>query len=60
MANKSIQKEDEARFTKEQLLASKRFKCRLYLVSALLTDGKEYTIEEVENEIQKYLKKEVH
>lgn len=46
----------EPTFTKESLLNSKRFRNERDLVSALLIDGKEYTISEVEGMITKYMK----
>lgn len=46
----------EPKFTKEALVNSKRFYDERDLVSALLEDGAEYTISEVENMIAKYMK----
>ena len=46
-------------FTKEALMNSKRFRNERDLVSALLEDGKEYTIPEVEDAIAKYMKGKV-
>ena len=49
----------EPAFTKEALMNSKRFRNERDLVSALLEDGKEYTIPEVEDAIAKYMKGKV-
>lgn len=46
-------------FTKESLVNSKRFRNERDLVSALLEDGAEYTVSEVENKIAEYLKGKV-
>lgn len=49
----------EPKFTKAALVKSKRFCDKCDLVSALLEDGAEYTISEVEDMIAKYLKGKV-
>ncbi len=46
-------------FTKEQLLLSDRFSGRRDLLNALLDDGKQYTISEVETALNIYLKGKV-
>ena len=43
-------------FSKEQLLAAERFRGRRDVVNALLTEGGQYTIADVEQLIEKYLK----
>lgn len=52
--------EDELRverlFSKEQLLAAERFQERKDIVNALLSPDKEYTVEAVEQMIDKYMK----
>lgn len=53
-------KATEPVFTKEQILKANRFAKRKDLVNALLTDGKEYSIDQVERMIQKYLKGKVN
>nr|DAQ25862.1 MAG TPA: hypothetical protein [Caudoviricetes sp.] len=50
---------EQSKFTKEQLLDSDRFRDRIDLVSAILSDGEEYTIEFVEEQIEKYMKGQV-
>ena len=49
----------ESKFTKEALVNSKRFRNERDIVSALLEDGVEYTVSEVEEMITEYLKGEV-
>ena len=46
----------ENKFTKEQLLGSKRFHERRDIVAALLTEGEQYTIKAVEQKIEDYMK----
>lgn len=48
-----------AAFTKDQLLASKRYANRQDILNALLVNGKEYTTEQVDALIEKYMKREV-
>lgn len=49
----------EIRFSKEQLLAAKRFRDKKDLVNALLEDGELYTMKSVEEKIEKYKKGKV-
>lgn len=49
----------EPKFTKEVLVKSKKFKDKRDLVSAILEDGVEYTVEEAEKEIEKFMKGKV-
>ena len=49
----------EPKFTKEALVNSKRFRDERDIVSALLEDGVEYTISEVETMIMEYMKGKV-
>lgn len=49
----------EPTFTKEILVNSKRFRNKQDIVSALLKDGVEYTISDVEGMIEKYMKGKV-
>lgn len=46
----------EPKFTKEQVLASARYENRKDLVSALLHDGREYTITEVDRMVDQIMK----
>ena len=43
-------------FSKEPLLAAERFRGRRDIVNALLAEGEQYTIAEVEQMIEKYMK----
>lgn len=49
----------EPTFTKENLVNSKRFHDKQDIVSALLKNGVEYTISDVEDMIEKYMKGKV-
>lgn len=46
----------ESRFSKEQLLASKRYRPRRDCIAALLRDGQEYTLEEVDARLRQFEK----
>lgn len=54
--NKDFQ---ESKFSKEQLLAAKCFEGRRDIVAALLAQGKQYTIKEVQEKIENYMKGKV-
>ena len=49
----------EPKFTKDALLLSKRFRNERDIVTALLKDGVEYTVSEVEVMITEYMKGKV-
>ena len=49
----------ESLFTKEQLLAAKRFQGKRDIVNALLSPDKQYAVETVEEMIEKYMKGQV-
>lgn len=49
----------EKLFSKEQLLAAERFQERKDIVNALLSPDKPYTVEAVEQMIEKYMKGQV-
>jgi len=49
----------EPTFTKEALMNSRRFRNERDIVSALLKDGVEYTVPEVEDMITEYMKGKV-
>lgn len=60
MANKTAAKQpQEIKYTKAALAGSKRFQTRRDLLNAILIDGEEYTVEEIEKAINNYLNKEV-
>ena len=50
----------EVKFSKSQLLAAKRFSGKRGILEALLSDGEEYTVETVEQMIEKYMKGKVN
>ena len=49
----------ENKFSKEQLIASKRFQDRRDILEALLVTGKKYTVKAVEEKIEIYMKGKV-
>ncbi|MDD3569574.1 MAG: hypothetical protein PHY44_00535 [Lachnospiraceae bacterium] len=53
------QDEDEPKFTKEQLLNSKKYGNRKDMLTALLTDGESYTHSEVSRITEEFLKGEI-
>jgi hypothetical protein len=50
---------NEATFTKQQLIASKKYAEKKDLLNALLVDGKSYSLIEVEETIDGFLKGKV-
>lgn len=52
-------KQDEPKFTRQQVLTSARYKNRRDLVSALLNDDRTYTITEVDQKINQFMKGKV-
>lgn len=46
-------------FSKEQLLAAERFRGRRDIVNALLAEGEQYTIADVEQMIEKYMRSKI-
>ena len=46
----------EQKFSKEQIATSKKYESRKDLINALLTDSETYTLEDVDEKIEKYLK----
>jgi hypothetical protein len=61
MAKKAAAAEQpqETKYTKAALAGSNRFQFKRDLLNAILIDGEEYTIAEVEKAINNYLNKEV-
>lgn len=59
MAKTENKAEQAAAFTKAQLTASKKYANRRDIISALLDDGKTYTLDEVDALIDKYMKGKV-
>ncbi len=52
-------KSTENVYTKEQIMKSKKYKNRVDLLGAILSDSKQYTLQEVESEIDKFMKRKV-
>nr|DAK81193.1 MAG TPA: hypothetical protein [Caudoviricetes sp.] len=57
--NAAKSEQTEPMFSKEQILASARFANKRDLVDALLDEDKSYTIETVDNLVEKYMKGKV-
>lgn len=51
--------EQESLFTKEQLLNSSKYKNRVDLLNVLLVDNKQYSLSEVDEKINKFMKRSV-
>lgn len=49
-------KKSESTFSKAQILASKKYKHNIDILTVLLKDGERYSIDEVEKLINKYMK----
>lgn len=50
---------DIDKFTKEQLINSKKYLKKKYIIKVLLDDGKSYSFDEVDQMLQQFYKKEV-
>lgn len=50
----------EVKFSKEQLVKSKRFSGLKDLLNTILEDGKEYTLDDVVSRVEKYMKGKVN
>lgn len=48
------------KYSKEQIIESKKFKSRVDVLKVILDENKTYTIAEVENEINKFMKGKVN
>lgn len=59
MTKEKPKKKTENKFTKSQVLASKKFTNK-DLINAILEEDRIYTLKEVEAEINKYLKRKVN
>lgn len=58
-ADQAVTGKVENKFSKEQLLASNRFRERRDILEALLTAGELYTVKTVEEKIESYMKGKV-
>lgn len=59
MTNKINERSTQAVYTKDQLLASKKYAGRRDIVNALLDNNKQYTTDEVDTIIENYMKGKV-
>lgn len=59
MAEKKVQSK-ENRYTKEQVLASKKITYSKDLINAILSEDRTYTFSEVEAEIKAFMKRKVN
>lgn len=59
MTKKSEESKQENTFSKQEILASKRFANRVDLLKAILDDKKSYVVKEVEEIIEDFLKRKV-
>lgn len=57
---KVVNKIVEDKYTKEQIVTSKRFANNVDLLNALLKDNKKYTLKEVDKIIENYMKGKVN
>lgn len=55
-----INQETVISYSKEQILGSKKYKNRRDALNAILADGKEYTVEEVDALLEKFMKGKVN
>lgn len=58
-ADQAVTRKAENKFSKEQLIASSRFRERRDILEALLETGKLYTVKTVEEKIESYMKGKV-
>lgn len=59
MATKKVETKQEVLFTKEQILASKKYSNRRDALGAVLVDSKTYTLEQVDSLLEKFMKGKV-
>lgn len=60
MKVKKDEKVIEVKFTKEQLLESKRYRDRKDIINVLLKDNQSYNFKEVDDLVEKYMKGKVN
>ncbi len=49
-----------SKFSKQQIIKSKRFRNRVDVLNVILDENKQYTLEDVEKEINKFMKGKVN
>ena len=57
--NKTDSKVEKMKFTKQQILEAKKYANRKDLVGALLEEGKNYSLSEVDSAISDFMKRKV-
>ena len=60
VATKKKEIQQESKFTKEQILASKKYSNRRDALVAILYDNKSYTLEQVDSLLEKFMKGKVN
>lgn len=60
MAKNSNEETTINKFTKQQIIESKKFKNRVDLLRVVLDENKEYSLEDVQKEIEKFMKGKVN
>lgn len=54
-----VKNNEESLYSKEQILKSNKFKNRIDILNVLLQDDKDYTLSDVENVLNKFMKRRV-
>lgn len=58
--NKENKETAVSKYSKEQIIQSKKFKSRVDVLSVILDENKTYTIADVESELNKFMKGKVN
>lgn len=58
--NKEKKETSVSKFSKEQIIQSKKFRNRVDILNVILDNNKTYSLEEVEKEINKFMKGKVN
>ena len=58
MASKKVEKQEDV-FSKEQILASKKYANRRDVLGVILADGQEYTFEQVDSLLKRFMERKV-
>lgn len=58
MATKKVEKQESV-FSKEQILVSKKYANRRDVLGVILADGKEYTFEQVDSLLKRFMERKV-
>jgi len=57
---KNLDESESVAFTKEQIVSAKKYIHRKDVVNVVLKDGQSYTLEEVDDLIEKFMKEKVN